>query len=568
MRRFPALVAVLAFLLAAAGLGGSAQARPRSSVAHALIQGSGSSWAANAVNQWIADVQSNGLQVVFTPSGSAQGRKDFASKTVDFAVSDIGFQGKDPATQADDTSQGRNFAYLPIVAGGTALPYHIEKNGQLVRNLRLSPDTIAKIFTNKIKNWDDPQVTKDNHGVAMPNLPIIPVVHSEGSGSTYQLTRFLWKEYPQYWNSFGGNYPTEYFPRQGSQVAENGSDSSMNFITSAAANGAIGYDEYSYALGKNYPVAKVLNKAGYYTLPTQYNVAVALTQAYINMNKSSPDYLLQVLDKVYTYADQRTYPISSYSYAIIPTSSNSGNSKMTTAKRQTLADYLYVSICQGQQQMGPIGYSPLPVNLVQASFDQVNKLKQADPKVNLSNENVTTCHNPTFIAGQPKSNCLAKIAPPPPPCDKDGAGPCTTDASQKPRGNCVNLNTSTGGGNHAGSGNGNGPGGGNNGGGPAGGNGPGGASTPAGGSNPTATSPVTAPGGATATNTNDPLGLGGNPGPGAAGNGGAAQAVAQASTLKRASSASSDLTLEVLAAAMLLGLIVAPPLIARRVGRK
>ena len=27
---------------------------------HALIQGSGSSWAANAVNQWVADVQSAG----------------------------------------------------------------------------------------------------------------------------------------------------------------------------------------------------------------------------------------------------------------------------------------------------------------------------------------------------------------------------------------------------------------------------------------------------------------------------------------------------------------------------
>ena len=58
-------------------------------------QGSGSSWAANAVNQWIADVQSNGLQVVFTGSGSAQGRKDFRNDTNDFAVSDIGFQGTD-----------------------------------------------------------------------------------------------------------------------------------------------------------------------------------------------------------------------------------------------------------------------------------------------------------------------------------------------------------------------------------------------------------------------------------------------------------------------------------------
>src|SRR3954465_6084384 len=58
--------------------------------AHALIQGSGSSWSANAVNQWVADVQPNGLQVVYTASGSAQGRKDFGYRTNDFAVSEIG----------------------------------------------------------------------------------------------------------------------------------------------------------------------------------------------------------------------------------------------------------------------------------------------------------------------------------------------------------------------------------------------------------------------------------------------------------------------------------------------
>ena len=168
--------------------------------AHALIQGSGSSWAANAVNQWIADVHSNGLQVVFTSSGSAQGRKDFANNTVDFAVSDIGFQGVDPATGQDDTSQGREYAYVPIVAGGTALPYQIRVGGQLVRNLRLSGETIAKIFTQQITNWNDKQITADNNGHALPvaadhpgralrglrvDLPVHPLPgrHTRPSGS-------------------------------------------------------------------------------------------------------------------------------------------------------------------------------------------------------------------------------------------------------------------------------------------------------------------------------------------------------------------------------------------------
>lgn len=436
MRRLLALAAAVV----ASCLSPLALATPASgAVTHALISGSGSSWAANAVNQWISDVTSNGLQVVYTAAGSAQGRADFRNVTTDFAVSDIGFQGVDQSTSDSDTSctnpavasTCRPYAYLPIVAGGTSFPYQIKVGGQLVRNLRLSGQTLAKIFTNKITNWDDPEITSDNNGRKLPSIPIIPVVHSEGSGSTAQFTRYLDTEYPSIWRPFAGQSGlTEYFPRQGSQVAQNGSDGVINFVTSAAANGAIGYDEYSYALGKNYPVAQLENKSGYFTAPTQYNVAVALTRAQINYNKKSPNYLLQNLNNVYTSPDKRAYAMSSYSYMIIPTSPKDG--RMTTAKRQTLADFLFWDICGGQAEMGPIGYSPLPINLVKASFQQTNKLHTADKGVKLSNENVTTCHNPTFVAGHPKENLLAKIAPQPPACDKVGAGPCTPGADVAP----------------------------------------------------------------------------------------------------------------------------------------
>jgi len=417
-----------ACLLASLALGMilAAGAAANAAASHQLISGSGSSWASNAVNQWIADV-SPGLRVVYTNSGSAQGRRDFGYQTVDFAVSDIGFQGTDPVTGGTDNSNGRSFAYLPVVAGGTSFPYQVQEAGKLVTNIRLSGLTLTKIFTNQITNWNDPAITADNNGRRLPSLTIIPVVHSEGSGSTAQFTRFLDTEYPSLWRPYQGRAGlTEYYPRKGQMIAQNGSDGVMNFVSSKAANGAIGYDEYSYALAKQYPVVKLLNKAGYFTLPTQYNVAVALTQAQINMNKASPDYLLQNLDQVYVFGDRRAYPMSSYSYMIIPTGSSApAETRMTTAKRQTLADFLYYSICQGQAEMGPIGYSPLPINLVEASFAQTNLLKAADPGVDLTARDVTTCHNPTFVAGQPTRNYLAEIAPQPASCDRVGAGPCT-----------------------------------------------------------------------------------------------------------------------------------------------
>jgi ABC-type phosphate transport system substrate-binding protein len=424
------------------------------------IQGSGSSWSYNAVSQWISDVTQQGLQVVFTPSGSAQGRQDFANGVTDFAVSDIGYQGQNPVTGVNDSSP-RSYAYLPIVGGATTFPYNIVVAGHRVENVRLSGLTIAKIFTDVITNWNDPEITADNNGHALPSEPIIPVVHSEGAGSTFQFTDWLYTEYPALWKSFSGySFPVEFWPTgKGSQVTENGSDGVMNFIASAAGAGSIGFDEYSYALGAGFPVAAMENSAGWFTMPDAYDAAVALTQAVINYTPG-PNYLLETLTSVYTYNDPRTYPLSSYSYEILPTANCSGSAPrcdptMNTAKRQALGNFDTFSLCQGQSQMAPIGYSPLPINLVEASFKQVQLLHNADPRVDVSSVDVSRCNNPTFVAGNPNENYLAKIAPYPPACAKAGQGPCPGQYARN--GNPVNgqppaVTSTNGGGSSGGTG--------------------------------------------------------------------------------------------------------------------
>ena len=411
---------------------------------YAEIEGSGSTWAYTIVQQWIADVSAQGMQITFNNNGSSQGRKDFANHVTDFADSDIPYQGIDPVTHQSDASS-RSYAYLPVVAGGTALTYQLRVAGKLVNNLRLSGETIAKIFTNKITNWNDPQIAKENGGRVFPSLPITPVVRSDGSGATAQFTLWMGKQYPSIWGPYNGGDAglTSIYPRSGRQIAASGDDGIMNTVDSAAGNGDIGYAEYSYPLNAHYPVVYVENPAGYFVQPTQYNVAVALTKARINGCKTngtcSPNglsantYLTQNLDEVYTYKDPRSYPISSYSYMIIPTSST--DQRMTAAKRQTLADFLSYSLCTGQSKAGPYGYSPLPLNLVKASFTQIEKLgPQADPSpvkgVSIKNPtaNLARCDNPTFVKGNLSANHLAQIAPLPEACQKVTASPCGTDA--------------------------------------------------------------------------------------------------------------------------------------------
>ena len=68
-----------------------------------------------------------------------------------------------------------------------------------------------------------------------------------------------------------------------------------------------------------------------------------------------------------------------------------------------------------------LGYSPLPINLVQAGLDQV----QADPGRRPGRTSTSrTCNNPTFSSDG--SNKLAQTAPQPQACDKKGPTQCAT----------------------------------------------------------------------------------------------------------------------------------------------
>src|SRR5215467_8960317 len=191
-------------------------------------------------------------------------------------------------------------------------------------------------------------------------------------------------------------------------------------VSQSGANGAIGYVEYSYALQTGFPVAKVLNRAGYYTEPTPGHVAVSLLRAKINTNKSSPLYLTQDLSRVYTNPDPRTYELSSYSYMILPTDARMG---MTTAKGHTLGAFGSYLLCQGQQQVDALGYSALPINLVKAGYYQLSKIPGAT-EPSATTGFIRKCHNPTFSTNG--TNTLAKNDPFPPACDKKGPVQCTT----------------------------------------------------------------------------------------------------------------------------------------------
>ena len=287
--------------------------------------------------------------------------------------------------------------------------YHLTVGGQQVTNLRLSPKTIMDIFTGAVTNWDAPEITHD-YGQQLPNIPITPVVRTDGSGATFFFTRWMAHVFPTEWNAFctkvtsGRVKPpcpeTEFYPTNGpgwNAKGENGSTAVADYITSSYANGAIGYDEYAYAINSHYPVVQVLNPAGYYVLPSASNVAVALTQAVINEDASSPDFLQQNLDSVYTYKDPRSYPVSSYSYLIAPRQGSKIPPRFNNGKGATLSTFANYILCAGQQNLAQLGYSPLPLNLVTGGLLQSGHIPGHVPEPSLNKPG--QCDNPTFTNG-------------------------------------------------------------------------------------------------------------------------------------------------------------------------
>jgi phosphate ABC transporter phosphate-binding protein len=420
-----ALLGVL--LMSVGGLGAAGTAQAEDGV-HAGIRGEGSTWSANAIEAWASNVWANyQWRIDYTANGSTQGRTVFANGTADFGVTEIPY-GIANSNEAD-ARPGRAFAYMPIVAGGTAFMYNLQIGGKRVTNLRLSGDTIGKIFTGTITQWNDPAILADNPQLALPAIPIVPVVRSDGSGATAQFSIWLREQHPDLWDAYcpkvgrpmvnghcgvTSNYPV--VPGSG-MVARSGSNGVAGYVAQNHAVGAITFVEYSYALNSGFPVAKMLNSSGYYAEPTASNVAVGLLQAQINQDTASPDYLTQDLRGVYGNGDPRTYPLSSYSYIILPTSGEAG---FSPDKGRTLADFGAYFLCEGQQSAETLGYSPLPINLVQAGQDQIKKIPGGDPVI----KGINDCNNPTFSPDG--SNRLANEAPYPPECDKQGPTQCAT----------------------------------------------------------------------------------------------------------------------------------------------
>ena len=404
-----------AVLLAALALGGLASAQG-AQASPAKINGSGSTYVALAMQQWVADAQTNGLQVNYLPTGSPQGLTQFGQNLIDFAGTEAEFSalgGGDPQ---------RGYQYIPDVAGAVAIMYNVEdKAGRKIDYLHLSRQTIAKIFMGYISSWADPAITADNKGLQLPDQPITVVYRGGQSGTTALFYDFIQHTDPGEFTSWANKnqLPTNvriiqldsapnFAPRT---AALNGSDQIAQYVASNQGKWSIAYDEFGYAKTYNAPAAWVQNQSGNWVQPYAQNISAALESAALR-----PD-LSQDLSGVYSSTNPLTYPISAYSYIVTQCASSPQRATChgpytNSGVADTLAPWMRYIACQGQVNMAAIGYSPLPPNLSQEVANSIGRMRGVAPET----LNADNCANPRFrgslgAGATSPADPLAKVAP-------------------------------------------------------------------------------------------------------------------------------------------------------------
>jgi phosphate transport system substrate-binding protein len=207
------------------------------------IAGAGSSAQAAAQEAWTAGFQqaNSGATISYDPVGSGGGREQFISGGVQFAGSDAALDDTE-LPDAQKTCGGvDNVVEVPVYVSPIAVVYNLPG----VDKLQLSPETLAGLFSQKIKKWNDPAIAADNPGVDLPDTAVTPVNRSDESGTTENFTDYLSQAAPSAWTyDVSGDWPVK-----GGEAAE-GTSGVIEAVTNG--EGTIGYADASQAgqLGK------------------------------------------------------------------------------------------------------------------------------------------------------------------------------------------------------------------------------------------------------------------------------------------------------------------------------
>src|SRR5690625_1554007 len=277
--------------------------------------------------------------VNYTPNGSGAGIREFVGGQTDFAGSDVPLNA-DEYAQAQQRCESPAWN-LPVVFGPIAISYNVAG----VDNLILDGPTTAKIFNGAITSWDDPAIGALNPDATLPATPIHVVFRSDESGTTDNFQQYLDSASDGAWGKGAGKTFNG-----GVGEGAKGNEGTAGAISTT--DGAITYNEWSFAQAKNLHTAQIVTSAGPEPVAISTE-SVGKTIAGATIKGQGNDLVLDTAS-FYKPSQAGSYPIVLATYEVV--CSKYPDTEVGTAVRM----FLKSTIGSGQFGLDENGYVPIP----------------------------------------------------------------------------------------------------------------------------------------------------------------------------------------------------------------
>jgi len=304
------------------------------------LLGAGSTFVYPLFSKMFAEYgKTTNVKVNYQSIGSGGGILQLTNKTVDFGGSDA------PLNAEQAKKIGVPVLHIPMASGAVVITYNVPG----VTGLKLTGKDLADIYLGKITTWNSAEIAATNKGVKLPDLPIVVIHRSDGSGTSFIFTDYLTKVNPE-WASKIGKASAVNWP---AGLGGKGNEGVAGLVKQTP--GAIGYNELAYAIQNKMAYASIQNKAGKFIVPTL-----------VSTTASSNVELPPNAEVSLTNTDNPAgYPITSFTWALIYKEQKYGDH--TQAKAQTLLKLLWWNIHQGQKNCEPLNYAALSKSAVKVA---------------------------------------------------------------------------------------------------------------------------------------------------------------------------------------------------------
>jgi phosphate transport system substrate-binding protein len=286
--------------------------------------------------------------LAYQPVGSTAGLKEIQAGRVGFGASDV-------APAETDLAKG-GLVLVPTFVTGAVPVVNLARipNGKL----RLSGAVLAAIFSGEITRWDAPEIQQLNPGLALPDLPIRPVVRSDGSGTTYYFTDYLSKVSPAWKEKRGARTAIDW---PAGFLAAKGSDGVSKAVRDNA--GAIGYIDFDYVAQDGLNAVQMRNLAGAFVSPA----ADAFRAALQGSDWSKGNFHATLAD----LPGYSTWPITMGTFVLLPKVSNQ------PVEGARAVRFFVWALLKGDQVVEHMGFVRLPDKMQALAFKALSSVTDA-----------------------------------------------------------------------------------------------------------------------------------------------------------------------------------------------